>query len=119
MSETGLDIVIAGTESKKGCKLILKGYLDAETVPKLNAKMKDVIQQKTSKIILDLQEISFISSAGWGALVILAKTAQREKGNIVLINLGPKLARTFNLLDLSPILQVFSSEADASAFLNK
>ncbi|HNI10624.1 MAG TPA: STAS domain-containing protein, partial [bacterium] len=44
--------------------LYLKGYLDAHTYPHFEGELQKLMEEKRYRIVVDFQELSYISSAG-------------------------------------------------------
>jgi len=116
---SGLNIDIDSSAVKGGSRIVLSGYLDADTSNTLSEKFTELLTKKTVKMVVDLKGVTFVSSAGWGILIRLSKDAQKAGGGIVLYNMSPKVERIYRLLDLSPVLPVYGSEVEALKHFEK
>lgn len=67
------------------------------------------------RIILNMAEVTYIDSAGLGALVSAYSTAQREGGNIVLLNLTAKVQDLLAITQLITIFECYDDEKEAVA----
>ncbi len=86
-------------------QLNLGGRIDANQAPELqNAVLKAF--QKSSKVILNFSEISYISSAGLRALLIGQKTAASKGGSFTLININDSVAEILRVTGLSKALTI-------------
>lgn len=65
-------------------QIIIKGRLDAETVPEADRIIKDTVGQEKIRLLLDLCEIEFVSSAGLRLILQAAKAVYEKGGQIVL-----------------------------------
>lgn len=91
----------------KGCILLtLTGPIDANTYAALTNAVKALFQQKYFRIILDCSRLSYISSAGIGAVINLMTEAQSNRGNVVLMEVSPETERTLRLFGLQEVLPV-------------
>ena len=60
------------------------GDIDSETAPRLESALSKVLMDGSDELVLDLAEVSFLSSAGLGVLIGIHRDAQRfrvERGN--------------------------------------
>ena len=79
------------------------GRLTIETSPLLKTEVKAMILSRP-RVILDLTDLSYMDSAGLGALVGLYVTAKGAKCELELVNLGPRVRQ---LLSLTNVLSLF------------
>jgi anti-anti-sigma factor len=82
------------------------GRLDSSSAQSLQDRGASLIGGGTAAVLLDLEKVEYVSSAGFRALLILAKQAQQAKSRFVLCGLSPKVSRLFELggfLDILPI----------------
>ena len=67
----------------------------------------------TKKVVLNLERVNFVDSAGLGALVRLTRVLRRQDGDMVLCHLTPFLLRALEATTLHSFFQVCSSEKEA------
>ncbi|MGD8880995.1 MAG: STAS domain-containing protein [Desulfobacterales bacterium] len=65
-------------------QIIIKGRLDAETAPEADRIIKNTVGQEKIRLLLDLCEIEFVSSAGLRLILQAAKAVYEKGGQIVL-----------------------------------
>src|SRR5437773_7670382 len=94
--------------------LKLKGrmILDEGESP-LRTTVDALVQQGRLKIVLDLEEVTYIDSAGLGILVSKYVSVQRRGGNIELLHLTPRSAHLMQITNLTRVFESFDSEDDA------
>ncbi len=111
----GIDISIEQVPSQTtNCwKIIIKGYLDADTAGQLMSESMVLTRRKSVKVIVDLEEVTFMDGAGWDALLQIAEELIKTKGKIVIFNMTPTVERIYKLLNLESDLLSFPTEADA------
>src|SRR5512137_2710662 len=83
--------------------LELKGYLDAHTAPKLEEAFQNLLRTERYKIVVNCRELSYISSAGLGVFMAFIEDVRKNRGDIKLTNMTPKVYNVFDLLGF-PIL---------------
>jgi anti-anti-sigma factor len=65
-------------------QIINKGRLDAETVPEADGLIKDSVAQEKVRLLFDLCELEYVSSAGLRLILQTAKSVYEKGGQIVL-----------------------------------
>ena len=103
------------TVSDKGSVKIVKcqGYIDTTTSGLLESKMGELMSGKHYKILIDLGEVDYISSAGWGIFISEIKNIRKNKGDLKLVNMKPEVMEIFELLDFTNILEYYKSVDEA------
>jgi len=85
----------------------------------LRQKLKSLIAEGNKKIILNMDNIKYIDSAGLGILVAAHVTAKLQGASLILSNLGTKFQEILQITKLVTVFQVFKTEAAAVASLSK
>jgi anti-sigma B factor antagonist len=106
----GIEITIyyAGT-NKEVVILYAKGYIDNTTAPDIDRVIDEQLSLGLNKIIVNLEGVNYISSAGWGVFVSDLSEIRTNKGDIVLVNMSPNVYNVFELMEFSSILKSFDS----------
>lgn len=94
------------TEKLDGSRLQLKidGMLDTLTAPELEGKLNALLPQVT-ELVLDLEELTYISSAGLRVIIGAQKTMLRQ-GVMKLIHMQPGIREIFTITGLDRILTI-------------
>jgi len=85
----------------------------------LRQKLKSLIAEGNKKIILNMDNIKYIDSAGLGILVAAHVTAKLQGASLILSNLGTKFQEILQVTKLVTVFQVFNTEAAAVASFSK
>ncbi|MEE9225635.1 MAG: STAS domain-containing protein [Bacteroidota bacterium] len=93
--------------------LELKGYLDAHTAPELEQALQKLVNDKKYNIIVNLKDLSYISSAGLGVFMAFIEDVRRNKGDIKLSNMSSKVYNVFDLLGFPILYEIFKDEQEA------
>ncbi len=99
---------MAITTKKQGevCIIELDGEIDASTAPDISSKVLD-ISKSNDKILLDLTDVSYMSSAGLRMLLKLYRTVTAaESGQLVLVGLSEEIKDT---MEVTGFLQFFTT----------
>ena len=95
------------------------GSLDATTYEKMEKQVEALFARSYYKIIVNLENVHYISSAGAGVFIAAIGTAQDHNGNIVLLRPSNMVSEVFEILGLSEIFPYAQSLEEAVAFLKK
>jgi len=93
--------------------LFLKGFLDAHTAPALESALQKCIDERKFKIIVNFQELTYISSAGLGVFMGFIEEVRENSGDIKLTNMSAKIFRVFDLLGFPALYQILETSDEA------
>jgi anti-sigma B factor antagonist len=79
----------------------------------LRTKLKEILSQGKTRLVLDLAEVSYIDSAGLGTLVAGYTSAQNQGANLKLANLTKRFHEQLNITKLVTVFEVFDNVQDA------
>ena len=108
-----LTIDIDGVSGTDITKVTVQGFLDAHTVPEMEKVIQDLIHDGKYKIIVDFKELSYISSAGLGVFMSVIGDVKSNDGDIVLMEMPPKIYKVFDLLGFTEIFTIVDNEEAA------
>jgi anti-anti-sigma factor len=91
----------------------LGGKLDTTTCVQLDQHLGQVIEQGTSKIIIDCTNLDFISSAGLRVLLSCTKRLAKEGGGLRIFGMNETVKDIFEISGFNVIFNVFESEEEA------
>ncbi len=91
----------------------LGGYLDAHTAPQLENVFSELIREKKFNVVVNFEQLSYISSAGLGVFMAFIETMRENKGDIKLAAMKPNVFNIFDLLGFPLLYEIFSSENEA------
>jgi anti-sigma B factor antagonist len=97
-----------------------KGFIDTTTAPELEKKLEEQLALNKYKIIVNLENIDYVSSAGWGVFVSEIREIRENSGDLVLVNMSPDVYDVYELMEFSSILKSYDSVDEAvSSFTGK
>lgn len=100
--------------------LSVKGYLDAHTAPDLEQAFQRSIADKRFRLVVNFNDLAYISSAGLGVLMQFIEDVRHNDGDIKLTNMSPRVFNVFDLLGFPMLYEIFPEEREAVAkFQNK
>ncbi|MCG8567250.1 MAG: STAS domain-containing protein [Desulfobacterales bacterium] len=94
-----------------GCTIILSGRLDAVTAPELEGAMEGVLSEGQTRVIMNLTELEYISSAGLRVFLIGAKKLKAVKGELILAGMTPTTKEVIRISGFPSIMPCFDTMA--------
>ena len=91
----------------------LKGAIETTNASTLEDAISRLIEERCYRIVVDLSEVSYISSAGWGIFISEIKRVRREEGDIKLTSMRPEVREVFELLEFNNILRPYDIKDEA------
>jgi anti-sigma B factor antagonist len=79
----------------------------------LKDKLQSLLHQDKKKILFNLAQVSYVDSAGLGAIVSAYTTVTREGGTLKLANVTKKLQDLLSITKLLTVFETFDSEDEA------
>ena len=95
----------------------IAGRIDAVTGPDLQSAVSSAIGGGSPRIIFDMREVTYISSAGLRVIVLSAKQAKAANGGFAVFGLQAAVSEVFDVAGFRSIIPIVSSEADARSTL--
>jgi len=99
------ELTISVRRDSEETVVALAGEIDIGTAPRLVTAVENALSDNPSRLILDLEKVTFCDSQGLGTLVVLNRAATRARSSLVLINVGDFLSR---LLEVTGLRQAFT-----------
>jgi anti-sigma B factor antagonist len=93
--------------------LKLRGIIDSGTAQYLEDKFNDLVASNSVRIVADLGEVNYISSAGWGIFVGEIKGIRQRNGDIKLAAMHPDVREVFDLLEFNTLLKPYNTKEEA------
>lgn len=91
----------------------IEGTLDTHTSPQAQTLMTQLIDQGTSKIVINFDKLDYVSSAGLRILLAAAKQLKSKGGELRICGLNGDVQETFEFAGFHMILNVKDSELEA------
>lgn len=96
--------------------LALKGRLAlGQESTGLRTVIDGLLANGATRIVLNLEHVHFVDSAGLGALIELHRKTKTKGGRLLLCHLGPKLKQALELARLMPLFETSPTEQEAVA----
>ena len=95
--------------------LELNGELDAHTASELEAAIQRCKDSNSVSIVVNGQNLQYISSAGLGVFMAYIEELREQGGDIKIAALQPRVFNVFDLLGFPMLFDIVETEADAIA----
>jgi anti-sigma B factor antagonist len=91
------------------------GRVDSSTAPQLDQTLKGLVDNGHFKLVLDLSEVDYMSSAGLRAMVSCLREVKKgvRMGDLRLANPSERVAEVLELAGLDQVFQVFEDQVGA------
>src|SRR3954471_12197893 len=94
--------------------LDLKGKMTLDEGDELlKDKINSLILQGRKKLVLNLEAVPYIDSAGLGEIVRTYTTVSRQNGSLKLVNLTKRITDLLSITKLLTIFETYDTEEDA------
>ena len=90
-----------------------EGFINAHTVRQFEAALEGQLREGHGTILLDCRGLSYISSAGLGAIMGLIEPVRANGGDILLCNLQKNVFEIFDTLGFTELYRVYATEREA------
>jgi anti-anti-sigma factor len=87
-------------------RLNIKGRIDTNTAPHVQKELDDLIAAGEQKIVLNLEEVHYVSSAALRVFLVTQKQLKRSGGEVILCGAAPAVMEIFKLSGFDRIFRV-------------
>jgi anti-sigma B factor antagonist len=89
------------------------GRIDGANAREFQVALEDAIDPSDSTVILDMENLSYISSAGLRVILMTAKTLQKQNAKFAICSLSPAIREVFQISGFDRIIPIHSSQEEA------
>ena len=93
--------------------LAFEGRLDTQTSPDAQQQLTRLIEEGETKILVNLEKLDYISSAGLRVLLVVAKQLKTTDGELRICSLNEVVKEVFDISGFDMILPISASESEA------
>lgn len=97
----------------------LTGSIDTDTHMKLEEELKEIIDDKTRAIFMDLSGVTYISSIGIRTVIWTEKAMKARKATFAMINLQPQIKKVFEAMNILGIVNIFDDMEEADKYIDQ
>ncbi len=102
----------------KHCDVLkVEGKVDSYTAPDLTKAIEDLNAESRFKIVLDMTNLEYMSSAGFRALLVGQRTCKRfNRGEIVLACVPKRIMDALELTGFTPLFKIYDDITSAVGY---
>ncbi|HOK41654.1 MAG TPA: STAS domain-containing protein [bacterium] len=95
--------------------LTVEGVIDANTASIFENSLLNLINRGVINILVDVEKVTYISSAGLGAFMSALDTLENKnnKGKISILKSSPQFIKVFNMMGFDEIFKSFNTIEEA------
>jgi anti-sigma B factor antagonist len=93
----------------------IKGSIDSNTAKEFGERLTDHIKAGRGRLVVDLKNITYISSAGFHALLVAGRLAEETNGMLALCSLSVEVQRLFDLGSFADLFPIYLSRDEVLA----
>ena len=103
------------TQEFKHCDLLkVKGRVDSLTAPEFSKALEKINKDGRFKIVIDMDELEYMSSAGFRALLAAQRNCKRyNRGELVLVNVPERIQEALELAGFTELFKTFDDPIEA------
>lgn len=99
-------MIVTKTVTGNRMEIALEGKFDAASAPKFEAEIAPALEGIT-ELIIDMEKLCYISSAGLRTLLFLKQTLDEQRGSIAVRNVPETVMSIFevtNFIEIIPVI---------------
>ncbi len=109
-----MDMLSIETDNRQSVSLMkVRGRVDSETAPEFERALLQLLNDNRNKIVLNLQAVEFLSSAGLRAMVKALKGAQSGGGDVRLVSVSEPIEGILLTVGMMQMFKMFSTTEEA------
>jgi anti-anti-sigma factor len=108
-----MSLEIKSSELKRVQLLEVRGRVDSLSADELREALQASIDKGYNKLVLELNGVEYMSSAGLREMVSALKSVKKSGGDIRLANPSDKVKEVLELAGLHTIFQVYTTTVEA------
>ena len=111
-------VEIKSNQKKKGYYTVIPhGPIDSDSHNNFREAVQRLLVKSTRSILIDLKNVDYISSAGFGVLFSMQNFLKKNKGELLFCHLKPQIQKLFDVMKVLPADNIFNSLEEADEYL--
>ena len=102
-------------EVEKGRIIVyLSGRIDVSLANNIEEKLMEIIKSNSAdSILLDFSSVEYMSSSGFRVAISILRAMKDRGGIIKLCSIQDEVQKVFDLIELAPLFEIYSTEKEA------
>lgn len=89
------------------------GRIDSSNSREFHSDLQTVVAESDTTLVLDFEDVSYISSAGMRVILLAAKNLQKSGMRFVLCSMNDSVREVFTISGFDKIISIHNSQAEA------
>jgi anti-sigma B factor antagonist len=99
---------------EQGYKILeVEGEIDVYTAPQFKEAVNKIIAGGQKDLIVDMSQVSYMDSSGFGTLLSATKRLRPEGGTVNLVSVNSAIDRMLRITRLNTVFGIYSTTSDA------
>lgn len=118
--DESLKIRLQPLQEIEGCLVLsLSGYIDTYNSNAFQKRVVKAIESGYTRLIFHCGGLNYVSSTGIGSFTLFLKTVKPRGGDLVLLDIQPKVYEVFQLLGFSQFFNIKETLEESVGFFSK
>ena len=118
--DESLKIVLQKADGMDDCLILyLTGYIDTYNSKYFQKRILKTIESGFIKLIFNCSGLNYVSSTGIGSFTAFLKSVKPQGGDVVLLDIQPKVYEVFQLLGFSQFFNIKNTMEDSLGHFRK
>lgn len=113
MGASGGELTVETRQVEDVTLLYPRGFINAHTVRVFEAELQKALRDRRFNIVLSCADLSYIASAGLGAIMGVIEEIRGNGGDLRLTELNETVLNIFQILGFHHLYRIFPSELEA------
>lgn len=100
-------------EMKRAHLVHVRGRIDSSNAPQLQEKLAGLVKTGARNVVINMKEVSFLSSAGLRALLSTLQAVKKQGGDVRLSEVSEPVGRVLELTSFDMHFKTFSTDTEA------
>ena len=96
--------------------VILNGYIDTYNSSFFQKQITKVIEAGYTNVVFNCSSLNYVSSTGIGSFTVFLKIVKPKGGDVILLEIQPKVYEVFQLLGFAQFFNIKSTADEAIAY---
>ena len=90
-----------------------EGRVDGANAPEFQDELEAAIEETDRVVVLDMEQLSYISSAGLRVILLTARTLRQQDAKFAVCSLADPIREIFEISGFDKIIAIHASQAEA------
>lgn len=95
---------------REGVRVVrIEGDIRTDDARQLASTLEHLVEEGDLDMVLDMERVGYVTSAGLGHIVSIAAVLRRRGGNLAVCNLSPDVRKAFQVTRIDKVVEVQNS----------